>query len=111
MAESHKREHDGKVILLTVHFHSAASTRVGNFLGANNPMAAKKSALIAICLGAAFQLVSSIIFVSLRHQWSELYDDDTEIIDLASNIVGIAGFVTVCSTSHLISFQTHRVLK
>eukprot|EP01102_Stenamoeba_stenopodia_P009599 TRINITY_DN2844_c0_g2_i1.p1 TRINITY_DN2844_c0_g2~~TRINITY_DN2844_c0_g2_i1.p1 ORF type:complete len:423 (-),score=58.33 TRINITY_DN2844_c0_g2_i1:23-1291(-) len=72
----------------------AASTRVGNFLGANKPEAAKKSALIVIGLGVVFQFMAMILFISIRRQWSEIYDNDPDVIALASKVIGVAGFVT-----------------
>eukprot|EP01102_Stenamoeba_stenopodia_P009598 TRINITY_DN2844_c0_g1_i1.p1 TRINITY_DN2844_c0_g1~~TRINITY_DN2844_c0_g1_i1.p1 ORF type:complete len:568 (-),score=85.22 TRINITY_DN2844_c0_g1_i1:13-1716(-) len=72
----------------------AVSTRVGNFLGANKPEAAKKSATVAIGLEVVFQFTAMVLFVSIRRQWSEVYDNDPDVVALASKVIGIAGFVT-----------------
>jgi MATE family multidrug resistance protein len=67
-----------------------ASTRVGNLIGAGMPVAARRSATLALVLGAAVMVVSAVLFVALRHALPRLYTDDPEVIAVAAGILPIA---------------------
>jgi MATE family multidrug resistance protein len=67
-----------------------ASTRVGNLIGAGMPVAARRSATLALALGAGVMVVSAVLFVVLRHALPRLYTDDPEVIAVAAGILPIA---------------------
>jgi MATE family multidrug resistance protein len=67
-----------------------ASTRVGNLVGAGMPAAARRSATLALGLGAGVMVVSAVLFVALRELLPRLYTNDVEVIALAASIMPIA---------------------
>jgi multidrug resistance protein, MATE family len=67
-----------------------ASTRVGNLVGAGMPAAARRSATLALGLGAGVMVVSAVLFMALREQLPRLYTDDVEVIAVAATILPIA---------------------
>lgn len=67
-----------------------ASTRVGNLIGAGMPAAARRSATLALVLGAGVMVASAVLFVVLRHELPRLYTDDVEVIMVAAGILPIA---------------------
>jgi multidrug resistance protein, MATE family len=67
-----------------------ASTRVGNLIGAGMPAAARRSAVLALALGAGVMVVSAVLFVVLRHELPALYTSDPEVVAVAAGILPIA---------------------
>lgn len=67
-----------------------ASTRVGNLIGAGMPVAARRSATLALALGAGVMVVSAVLFVVLREALPRLYTDDPAVIAVAAGILPIA---------------------
>lgn len=67
-----------------------AATRVGNLVGARRPTEAKRSATIALGLGASVMVVGAVLFVVLREQLPRMYTKDVEVIALAASILPIA---------------------
>lgn len=67
-----------------------ASTRVGNLLGAGQTHAARRSATLALGLGAGVMVVSAVLFVTLRWELPRLYSDDATVVALAASILPIA---------------------
>ncbi len=68
----------------------AASTRVGNLVGAGKPAAARRSASLALGLGAGVMVVSAVLFVVLREWLPRLFTNDVEVIALAASVMPIA---------------------
>jgi MATE family multidrug resistance protein len=67
-----------------------ASTRVGNLIGAGMPVAARRSAVLALLLGAGAMVASAVLFVALRHELPLLYTEDPEVIAVAASVLPIA---------------------
>lgn len=67
-----------------------ASTRVGNLIGAGMPSAARRSASLALALGAGVMVVSAVLFVVLRHELPRLYTEDPAVIVVAAGVLPIA---------------------
>ncbi|MEM7152654.1 MAG: MATE family efflux transporter [Myxococcota bacterium] len=67
-----------------------AATRVGNLVGAGRTEDAKRSATIALALGAGVMVLSAVLFVALREQLPTLYTPEAEVIGLAAGILPIA---------------------
>ena len=68
----------------------AASTRVGNLLGAGRPAEAQRAAWVAIALGAAVMSVSAAIFVLGRGWLPRIYTPEADVIALGAAILPIA---------------------
>lgn len=69
----------------------AATTRVGNLMGAGDRDAAQRTAWIAFALGAGMMSLFAITFITLRHQLPGLFTPDAAILALAASILPIAG--------------------
>lgn len=67
-----------------------ASTRVGNLIGEGRPAAARRSATLALMLGAGVMVASAVLFVVLRHELPRLYTDDAAVVMVAAGILPIA---------------------
>ncbi|MCA9655503.1 MAG: MATE family efflux transporter [Myxococcales bacterium] len=76
--------------MLPMGISQGAATRVGNLVGAGRPVLAKRSATIALGLGAGSMVGGAVLFVVLRDQLPRLYTADAEVIGLAASILPIA---------------------
>jgi len=68
----------------------AASTRVGNLLGAGRPADAQRAAWISIALGAAVMALAAALFVFGRAWLPRIYTNELEVIALGAAILPIA---------------------
>jgi MATE family, multidrug efflux pump len=68
----------------------AAVTRVGNLLGAGQPLLARRASRVALVMGASVMSVSAIAFVVARHAIGRLYTTDGEVIALAASVFPVA---------------------
>jgi MATE family multidrug resistance protein len=68
----------------------AASTRVGNLLGARRPRDAQRAAWVSMGLGAGVMMLSALLFVLGRHWLPRIYTDQVEVIALSTSILPIA---------------------
>jgi multidrug resistance protein, MATE family len=68
----------------------AASTIVGNHVGADRRDDAQRTAWLAFALGGGVMLISAAILISTRSAIPGLYTDDLEVVMLAASIVPIA---------------------
>ncbi len=68
----------------------AATTRVGNLLGAGRPQPAQRSAWVALALGSGVMAVSAALFVLLRGALPQLYTGDVEVVTVAASLLPIA---------------------
>lgn len=67
-----------------------AATRVGHLLGRGDRAAARRSALIALVLGASVMAISAASFAIGRHALPRFYSDDTAVLAAAASILPIA---------------------
>ena len=67
-----------------------AAARIGNLIGARDPIGAQRAAWVALGLGAGVMAVCGILFVALRHQLPSWYTDDAAVIALCVGILPIA---------------------
>ncbi len=72
---------------------AAATTRVGNLLGANEPWAV--SAWLAVGLGAGVMCVSGALFLMVPESLVGLYTDDPKVVVLAAALLPIAALFQV----------------
>jgi MATE family multidrug resistance protein len=68
----------------------AASTRVGNLIGADRPGDAQRSAWVAIALGAGVMTLSAALFVGGRHWLPLIYTSERTVVALSAAILPIA---------------------
>jgi len=69
----------------------AATTRVGNLMGAGDRTGAQRTAWIAFALGAGLMTVFAVVFIALRHHLPGLFTPDPSVLVLAASILPIAG--------------------
>ncbi|KAJ0261764.1 Protein DETOXIFICATION 50 [Hirschfeldia incana] len=67
------------------------STRVGNELGSNRPMRARRAAIVGLGLSIALGFTALTFTVSVRNMWARLFTDDEEIIKLTLMALPIVG--------------------
>lgn len=68
----------------------AASTRVGNLIGAGRPAEAQRAAWVAIALGAGVMTLSAALFVLGRSWLPRIYTNEIDVIALGAAILPIA---------------------
>jgi MATE family multidrug resistance protein len=68
----------------------AASVRVGNLVGAGDLRAARRSALLALALGAGVMSLFALTFYFLRWHLPALYSSDPQVTAAAASILPIA---------------------
>jgi MATE family multidrug resistance protein len=67
-----------------------ASARIGNLIGARDEVAMRRSAIVALGLGAGVMTVSATLFTVLRHQLPRLYTDEATIVAMSAMILPYA---------------------
>lgn len=102
----------------------AATTRVGNLLGAGVPASAQRSAWVALALGGGVMTGSATLFIALRGVLPRIYTADASVIAAAAALLPIAaafqlfdgaqvvgaailramGRTTVAASFHLVAF-------
>ena len=68
----------------------AASTRVGNLIGAGEAEAAQTSAHVAMGLGTSVMLVFALLFLALRVELPALYNSEPAVVALAAGLLPVA---------------------
>ncbi len=73
----------------------AASIRVGNELGEDNPRGARHSGLTAIAVGAIYMSICSVVIYLLRHILPTFYVSDIDVINLAASFFFVVALFQV----------------
>ncbi|MEM7165889.1 MAG: MATE family efflux transporter [Planctomycetota bacterium] len=68
----------------------AATTRVGNLLGARETELAQRAAWVALALGCGAMAAFAILFILLRYELPGIFTDDASVIALAATVLPIA---------------------
>ena len=76
-------------------FAGAATTRVGNAIGRRDQVAARRSALVCLCLGAGVMTAFGLVFFSLPQLLARLFSDVPGVIAAAAALIPIAGLFQV----------------
>ncbi|XP_015890109.2 protein DETOXIFICATION 48 [Ziziphus jujuba] len=71
--------------------NQAASTRVGNELGANRPSRARTSSIVASSCGVLTGLAAMSFMVTMRNSWGYIFTNDRAIVSLAAAALPIVG--------------------
>ena len=74
---------------------AAATVRVGNALGRKNNMELRNSAFAAFILGLAFMFLCALLFIAFHDYLPFLFNDNIEVVKLASSLIVIAAFFQV----------------
>ncbi|PIN10097.1 putative membrane protein, predicted efflux pump [Handroanthus impetiginosus] len=69
----------------------AASTRVGNELGANQPIKARNSSLIALFCAVFTSLIAMAFMVTMGDTWGRAFTDDDTIVGLTAAVMPVVG--------------------
>ena len=73
--------------MFPIGFSVAALTRVSNFLGARAPMSAKFASDVAFKMILVVEVIISLVILSVKDVWAELYTSDTKVIKLVSKLL------------------------
>ncbi|KAH7403992.1 hypothetical protein KP509_15G004200 [Ceratopteris richardii] len=69
----------------------AVSTRVGNELGANQPVKARFSMLVALTCAAILAVLAMTFTTTMRHVWGSIFTADSHILHLVAVAMPIVG--------------------
>ncbi len=76
-------------------FAGAATTRVGNAIGRRDQVAARRSALVCLCLGAGVMTAFGLVFFSLPQLLARAFSDVPGVVAAAAALIPIAGLFQV----------------
>lgn len=71
--------------------NQAASTRVGNELGANRPKKAKTASFVALSCGLFTGLVAMVFMVGMKDTWGKIFTKDGAILSLTAAALPVVG--------------------
>ncbi|KAF8079286.1 multidrug/Oligosaccharidyl-lipid/Polysaccharide flippase [Lyophyllum atratum] len=74
---------------------SATSTRIGHLLGEKNPKRAGVAVNASLALALIVSLITSITYLSFRHSWGKMFNDDPEVITLVASVIPVIAFFQV----------------
>ncbi|XP_024401171.1 protein DETOXIFICATION 16 [Physcomitrium patens] len=74
---------------------AAASTRVGNELGAGRPQAAKGAVVIAVTMGVTEGLLMGTILYTGRNVWGIAFTNEPEVIEYVARCVPLLAFMHI----------------
>ncbi len=90
---------------------AAAAIRVGNQLGRKDYKTMKKAALTLIAMGTALMLIFSIVFILGRDWLPLLYNDQEEVVQIASALLIVAALFQISDGVQVISLGALRGMK
>ncbi|MDG1500235.1 MAG: MATE family efflux transporter [Planctomycetota bacterium] len=74
----------------------AASVRVGNLIGARDPLGAQRTAHVALALTGAFMAMISMVFIVFRNGLPHLFTSDPKLVAIAAGLFPIAACFQLC---------------
>ncbi len=87
---------------------SAATVRVGNALGRNNNLELRNAGFGAFLIGLAFMLCCSILFISFHDYLPFLFNDNSQVVKIASSLIVIAAFFQLSDGTQVIGLGALR---
>lgn len=96
--------------MIVLGISSAATIRVGNFLGSKNLFEMKKAIISAISLGILLMTCFGIIFILFNHSLPLLFINDKAVIKFASDLLIIAAFFQIFDGTQAVSLGVLRGL-
>ncbi|KAF7323676.1 RNA helicase [Mycena kentingensis (nom. inval.)] len=73
----------------------ASSVRIGNLLGELNASRAKVAAHVSILMALAIALVWSTLYMTFRHSWAYLFNDDPHVVSMVASILPLVALFQV----------------
>ncbi|KAL0488712.1 hypothetical protein AKO1_015864 [Acrasis kona] len=73
----------------------ATSIRVGQRLGAQDALGAKRVCYTGIIMGASAMSISGIVIVSIRNVYARLFIDDDAVVEIASKIMILSAYCQI----------------
>jgi Na+-driven multidrug efflux pump len=86
---------------------SAGSVRVGTFLGARRPAAAKATAKVTMSLALCLAVTMATLMALFRHDLGKIFSDDPEVWKLTANLTVI---VALCYVALSVFYTSMSVL-
>src|SRR5205823_6209234 len=74
---------------------AAAATRVGNAIGRGDAPGARRSALVALGVGASVMLFSATLFALFPEALARLYSPDGHVVAMAAQLLPIAALFQI----------------
>jgi MATE family multidrug resistance protein len=99
------------VYMVPLSISMAVTLRVGFALGAGNPDNAMRSFRIALWFGGVFAAVNGLIMYLGGSFLASLYTPNTEVINLAATLMGLAAIFTLSDTFQVVAMGTLRGYK
>ena len=90
---------------------SAAAIRVGNQLGRRDYRTMKKAALTLIAMGTALMIIFSLVFIIGKDWLPLLYNDQTEVVQIAAGLLIFAALFQISDGVQVISLGALRGMK
>ncbi|KAF8582566.1 multidrug/Oligosaccharidyl-lipid/Polysaccharide flippase [Ramaria rubella] len=73
----------------------ATSVRVGNLLGEQNSKRAEIAARVSLLMTLGIAVILSTIFITFKHKWGFIFNDDPEVVDLVASILPLVALSQV----------------
>ncbi|WP_068398539.1 MATE family efflux transporter [Pedobacter cryoconitis] len=89
---------------------SAATIKTGNNLGKNNFLDLRRSAIASYHTVAVFMSITAVAFVCANHLLPYIYTEDTAVINIAAQLLIIAGFFQLFDGTQVVGLGVLRGL-
>ncbi|KAF8525863.1 MATE efflux family protein [Hysterangium stoloniferum] len=73
----------------------ATSVRVGNLLGEENGKRASITAHVSLLLTSGIAAIFSAVFLTFRHNWGRLFNDDPTVVSLVASILPLVALFQI----------------
>lgn len=90
---------------------AAAAVRVGYFLGSGDPVNLRKAAYSLLTMALFVMFLWSILFIGGRHWLPQFYVADTNVIEIASSLLIIAGLFQLADGTQVVCASALRGLQ
>ncbi len=90
---------------------SAATVRIGNFIGSHDPVNLKRAANSAYMLVGLFMSGTALFFILFRHLLPPLFSNDPQVQEIASDLLIIAAFFQVSDGLQVVGLGILRGMK
>ena len=91
------------VFMVPLSLGLALLTRVGQSLGAGDPVQARYQAWVGVALGLGFAVVSAVFMALLRHQIAGAYTDDSTVIALTAQLLFLAAIFQLSDATQVVT--------
>ncbi len=99
------------VFMLPLSLGMALTIRVGHSLGENLPRQAKRASMTGIGFGCSLAIFTALLTISARHWISDIYTDNTYVLELASSLLLLAALYQISDSAQVIAAAALRGYK